>query len=246
MSQENCPDLADVRRYLLGQPSHVEGAPLEAHLLHCRRCAELAESLATEDVLLDAMRAQQAAAPDPDSDLIEQVIGRLKGLSVSPTPSLPPPVTTPPEGPNGLRAELFADLYLHRCVKVRYDPQIDFNWGVGSPDPLVPADYFSIRWTGWLKAPKPGKYTLLLQVDDGARLWLDGRLVIDCWRWSPGNYSTAEVDLTDRPHEIRIEYFELQGDASVRLSWAQKDGFAMQPVPSSALFHDRAAAEKPR
>jgi WD40 repeat protein len=52
------------------------------------------------------------------------------------------------------------------------------------------------------------------------------------------------VELDDRPHEIRIEYFQLAGGAWVRLSWAQKDGFAMQPVPAPFLFHDRAAAEK--
>jgi hypothetical protein len=157
-----------------------------------------------------------------------------------------PPVTTPPEGPNGLRAELFGDMYLHRCVKVRYDPQINFDWGAGSPDPQVGNDFFSIRWTGWLKAPKPGKYTLLLQVDDGARLWLDGRLVIDSWQWLVGNISTAEVDLTGRPQQMRVEYMEVTGGASVRLSWARKDGFGMQPVPSWALFHDRTAAEKAR
>src|SRR5262245_10201715 len=83
MRQENCPDLDDLRRYLLGHLSHVDGAPLEAHLLRCCRCAELAESLATEDALVDAMRSQKAAAPDPDGDLIEQVIGRLKELSVA-------------------------------------------------------------------------------------------------------------------------------------------------------------------
>jgi formylglycine-generating enzyme required for sulfatase activity len=161
-----------------------------------------------------------------------------------PVPAPEPPATETPQGPNGLRAELFTDMDLRHCVKVRYDPQIDFDWGRGSPDRLLPADYFSIRWTGWLKAPKPGKYTLRLEADDGARLWLDGRLLIDYWRWLPGNSSTAEVDLTAQPHEMRVEYVEVADEASIHLSWALKDGFGMQPVPPWALFHDRATAEK--
>src|SRR5262249_1996671 len=138
----------------------------------------------------------------------------------------------------------FADMELRHCVKVRYDPQIDFDWGEGSPDPLLPKDFFSIRWTGWLKAPKVGKYALRLEADDGARLWLDGRLLIDRWQGGVPKSREVEADLGDGPHELRVEYVEVGGAASVRLSWAQKDGFGMQPVPSSALFHDRPKTEK--
>src|SRR5262249_40443138 len=126
----------------------------------------------------------------------------------------------------------------------QYDSQIDFNWRHLSPDPLVPADFFSVRWTGWLKAPKAGRYTLRLDADDGARLWLDGRLLIDRWQYvGPPSYQ-VEVDLTGRSQAIRVEYLEVAGFASVHLSWAQQDGFPMQPVPPAALFHDREAAVK--
>jgi WD40 repeat protein len=202
-------------------------------------------------VLLEGERAVRVWHLDRlCSHLTEMNLGAgLEGIEPTSLPpairvSAPPPVTTPPEGPNGLRAELFADTDLQHCVKVRYDPQIDFDWGDGSPDPLVPADFFSVRWTGWLKAPKPGKYTLRLEADDGARLWLDGRLLIARWQWPLTKSDQVEVELGDRPHELRVEYFEGIGDASVRLSWAQKDGFGMEPVPPSALFHDRAVAEK--
>jgi WD40 repeat protein len=105
MSPENCPDIADVHRLLLGQLSDVAAAPLEAHLLHCRRCGELAGSLAAEDVLVDAMRAQKSVTPDPDGDVIEQLIGRLEGLSVGSDPSVSATVPDdgvwrPPGGPD--------------------------------------------------------------------------------------------------------------------------------------------------
>jgi WD40 repeat protein/tRNA A-37 threonylcarbamoyl transferase component Bud32 len=178
-------------------------------------------------------------------------MGLAEGLPAFAPRPVPPPVleATPPtapeespRGPNGLRAELFRDVDLRCRVKTRYDDQINRDWGKGSPDPRVPPDGFSVRWTGWLKAPKPGRYTLGLAADDGARLWLDGKLLIAIGlEWQPFR---AEVELTGRPHELRVEYYELADRASVRLVWAQAGGFAERPMPPAALFHDRAAAEK--
>jgi WD40 repeat protein len=88
MHQDNCPDLAAIRRFLLGQFVPTEAAPLEAHLLHCRRCIELAGASGGGDALLDAMRAQRTAAAEPHGELIEQLIGRLEALSVSGTPNV--------------------------------------------------------------------------------------------------------------------------------------------------------------
>jgi WD40 repeat protein len=154
----------------------------------------------------------------------------------------PDPVVDAPKGPNGLHGELFADMHLQRCVKVRYDAPLAWFWGRGSPDPVLPSDCFSARWTGWLKAPAAGRYRFRLESDDGARLWLDGRLLIDRWQEGAG-WHEADVDLSGRPHAVRIEYFQGTGPAGLCFSWAQAHGFSMQPVPASALFHDRAAAE---
>ena len=72
---------------------------------------------------------------------------------------------------------------VRQCVEdFGYDAAIDWDWKEGSPDPLVPVDHFSARWSGWLKAPKPGRYRLGLHSDNGARLWLDGKLHVDAWQ----------------------------------------------------------------
>jgi eukaryotic-like serine/threonine-protein kinase len=164
----------------------------------------------------------------------------------APAPPLQPsePVREAPGGPNGLKAELFADMDLQRCVKVRYDSQVNTNWGLGSPDPLLPADRFSIRWTGWLKAPRPGRYTLQLGSDDGARLWLDGKRLMDQWTSATEKPHEVDVELSGQPQALRIEYFQVTGGAYIHLMWAQAGGLAMQPVPAEALFHDRDVAAK--
>jgi WD40 repeat protein len=179
-------------------------------------------------------------------------LGLGEGLEVIETRPLPPPAsepppippaTEPPAGPNGLKAELFTDMYLQRCVKVRYDPQVLFDWKDRAPDPLLPKEFFSGRWTGWLKAPRAGRYTLRLETNAGARLWLDGILRMDLWKAEVPQYQ-VEVDLSAGPHALRVEYFQVQSPAYLRLLWAPAGGSSPEPVPAWALFHDRATAEK--
>ncbi len=187
---------------------------------------------------------------------LDQLVVRLKAMHLgadleprspaplppaAPSPPPPSPVVEAPRGPNGLKTELFRDMDWRHCVKVRHDALVDWNWKQGSPDPLLPADFFSIRWTGWLKAPRPGRYVLKLESDDGSRLWLDGNRLID--QRAEGTHQ-VEVELSGKPQALRIEYCEGFGGAFVHFHWARQGGFAMQPVPTECLFHDRAVAEK--
>lgn len=62
----------------------------------------------------------------------------------------------------------------------RTDSGIDFNWGLESPGPAVPADQFLGRWTGFVNLPA-GDYKFGVTRDDGARVWVNGALVYDKW-----------------------------------------------------------------
>jgi WD40 repeat protein len=125
--------------------------------------------------------------------------------------------------PKGLIAELFNDPNLHTVVKVRYEDSISFNWGEGSPDPLLQHDDFSIRWSGWLKAPKPGRYQLQVHSIGGFRIWIDGKRILDQWPTFSGESPAIGVMLTGGPQSIRIEYREVRGPAKFRLNWANGD-----------------------
>jgi LysM repeat protein len=101
---------------------------------------------------------------------------------------------------------------------VRYDPAIDFDWGLGWPHPKISSTYFSVRWTRtlWLGT---GTWRFTTTTDDGVRLWVDNRLAIDQWNEQPATAYTADVPLGAGYHAIRMEYFQLQGVASAHLSW---------------------------
>jgi hypothetical protein len=101
----------------------------------------------------------------------------------------------------------------------RNDSTIDFNWGSSSPRSDIPVDNFSARWTRRLNVKQAGTYRFRVEADDGARLWIDGSLVVDAWR---DGYSTDEVvvELAGGPHEVRLDYYEHLGGALARLSWS--------------------------
>ena len=63
-----------------------------------------------------------------------------------------------------------------------------------------------------------------MRADDGARLFLDGALVIDGWRDQAPTTYTATRTVTAGAHEVKIEYYERTGDAVIQASWAPDGG----------------------
>ena len=102
-------------------------------------------------------------------------------------------------------------------VLTRIETALDHNWGMGSPGAGVPSDYFSARWTQPLYF-SAGTYRFTTYSDDGVRLWVDGRLLVDSWRPMRG-YRSATVWLSEGTHDVRMEYFERTGVALARLTW---------------------------
>jgi PA14 domain len=136
----------------------------------------------------------------------------------------------------GLLGEYFAMRELSgSSVLVRVDPVIDFDWAGQAPDPKVPADDFSVRWTGFLKPGVSGTYTLFVRANDGIRLWLDNKTLIDKWFNQSATDYSAQVTLTaGQRYQIRIEYFEGASNASQQLSWSGPS-IARQVIPSTFL-----------
>jgi hypothetical protein len=118
---------------------------------------------------------------------------------------------------------------------VRNDASIDFNWAAGSPAPgALPADGFSARWTRTLDLAA-GRYRFEVTADDGGRLWVGGRLLIDVWRDQPAQTYIGEIDLLAGPVPVKMEYYEHTGLAVARLSWSRLD---VPSVPGTVMVDD--------
>jgi hypothetical protein len=122
-------------------------------------------------------------------------------------------------------AAYFDDRNLSQPVLTRIDPNVDFQWGQGSPAPGIGKDTFSVRWTGQVEARMTGPHTFLVRADNGARLWIDGKLL--------QNRGTIQLEAGKR-YDLRLEYFENRGAAMVQLLWSAP-GLRRQVIPESSL-----------
>jgi len=121
----------------------------------------------------------------------------------------------------------------------RIDPTVNFIYGVGSPNPLVPADNFAARWTGRLRPRFNETYTLSVRSDDGSRIFLDGRLIVGNWFDQGATERGAAVTLdSSRDYDLVVEFYENGFGASVELFW-QSPSQPKQIIPQSALFPTR-------
>lgn len=121
----------------------------------------------------------------------------------------------------GLAGEYFDNPQLQGMPRLtRTDTRMDFRWTLNAPDRGIPFDWYSVRWTGTLTIPASGVRRIGVEGNDGYRLYLDDRLVIDDWQKRSYSLNSATVSFAPgSAHAIRLEYFETTGNARLRLVW---------------------------
>jgi hypothetical protein len=143
--------------------------------------------------------------------------------------------TTAKEG-GGVRGDYYRGMNFENLVLSRTDPEIDFNWGdPGSPDPLVPDDQFSARWTGEVEAAFTETYRFYTTTDDGARLWVNGVQLVDSWVDQGSTEHSGTIDLVaGNTYSLVMEYYENGGGAVAELRWSSPHT-PKQIIPQAAL-----------
>ena len=122
----------------------------------------------------------------------------------------------------GLKGEYFNNVTMAgEPVLTRIDEAIRFQWTLFSPDQAtINYDFFSARWTGKIQSPATGNYKIGIDGNDGYRLYINNRVIID--NWKKQSYSTKLVNYyfeKGKTYDIRIDYFEPAGNAWFRLIW---------------------------
>ena len=101
-------------------------------------------------------------------------------------------------------------------------------------------DHFYVRWSGLLRVPKEAKYTFYAESDDGSKLLIDGKEVVNNGGLHPMEEKSGDVELKPGDHEIRIDLFENDGEAGIRISWEAPD-LPREVLPEKSLFHRKDA-----
>lgn len=97
--------------------------------------------------------------------------------------------------------------------------QLDYVWD-GAPVTGLTDKNYSVRWTGTITAPVDGDYSFITQSDDGSRVFLDDRLILDLWgRHAIETKATHLTLKAGTTHRLRVEYMQAHGDAIMRFGW---------------------------
>jgi beta-glucosidase len=142
-----------------------------------------------------------------------------EGFPMTPVPAS---MLRGPGGEPGLRGEYFSNPNVGGAPALsRIDTKLDFAWGDGAPEPGLPSDGFSVRWTGKLVPKTSGRYVLQVTGDDGYRLSLDGKRILEDWTdHAPRARGTVTTLEAGHSYDIVLEYYERGGGAELHFSYA--------------------------
>ncbi len=144
----------------------------------------------------------------------------------------------------GLKGEYFDNISLSGTpASTRVDEKVDFNWQTGAPNIDVqnfPVDNFSIRWTGVIRPENSSVYTFVVKGDDGFRLWVDNKLIIDDWKDQATAQQTGSIVLEKgKDYAVKLEYFDHTGSSEVHLGWGD-GGKSIEEAVNAASLADAA------
>ncbi|HYW70898.1 MAG TPA: glycoside hydrolase family 3 C-terminal domain-containing protein [Pyrinomonadaceae bacterium] len=202
-------------------------------------------------VLLGNYNGQPSRATTPLAGIRQHVSSQTTvlhtlGTSLTELSLVPVPGTMlrGPNGEPGLKAEFFANKNLAGPpVLTRIDREVNFDWGTGSPGPGVPVDDFSARWTGKIVPTVSGKYRFGAIADDGARIYLDGKLIAEDWTEHAPTNIAGEVSLeAGRSYDLKLEYYESKVGAVARLAWQLPVASAESPYAEAVKIAKQADA----
>ncbi len=158
----------------------------------------------------------------------------------------PAPQTIPAEflvtakGDHGLVAQYFEGENFEHPKAKEIDQQLEHTWPgpplADIPGGLSSLNNFSARWQTSLRVPESGVYEIGLEGDDGYRLYVNDKKLIEDWALGGRRYQKAKINLTaGETVKLKVEYFQQGGDRNIRLAWRKPGEVAQLEKARPAL-----------
>jgi len=120
----------------------------------------------------------------------------------------------------GLLGEYFERTNLEGPKRERVDFDINYDWYDGGPFAGWRVEHFSIRWTGSFEVPETGDYQFITTSDDGVRLKINGKQLINNWSDHARVEDKTKLRLeAGKLHQIVVEYFENTGESVIKVEY---------------------------
>ena len=150
--------------------------------------------------------------------------------------SLAPPDITRDKVQPGIRYEYFLGKWEQvpnfnalKPVKTGITDQFDLS-------KATQKDFFGFRFSGYIDVPKDGIYTFFTESDDGSKLFIGNKEIVNNDGLHGMNEKSGQVALKKGLHKILVTFFENAVDQGLIVRW-QGPGITKQVIPSHVLFH---------
>lgn len=150
----------------------------------------------------------------------------------------PEPTPTPTAGTNGLRYKYYEGRW---GQLPNFSSLSVIKSGTLSNFSLSPARtdrYFGFVYTGYIKVDQSGSYTFYTTSDDGSKLYINDKQIVDNDRVHAPQERSGSVSLSVGYHKIEVRYFENAYGEELKVSY-QGPGVSKRAIPNSVLFTDR-------
>jgi beta-glucosidase len=167
--------------------------------------------------------------------------------------TVPEAAFTTAQGKPGLTAEYFKTQDMSGDpATVRTDARISFGFLADRLPPWAEAQGFAARWTGEIIAPETGEYAVELKGDGGARLWVNGKQLLDDWKENGGSARPARkfsIHMEKgKAQSLKLEYLRLQSpeklefarrlSSMMQLAWKRNGGETVADAVAAAKDAD--------
>lgn len=136
----------------------------------------------------------------------------------------------------GFKAEYFNNERLEgKPVVVRNEKHLEKNWGLQSPAEGINSDHFSVRFTTEYRPEKSGTIKLHVEGDDGYRAFINDKEVVNDWNDHAVTSRDALLNVeAGKSYTLRIEYYDAERDASLKVSLERLDEDALRKYVASS------------
>jgi hypothetical protein len=153
----------------------------------------------------------------------------------SPVIPSPLPILTP-----GIEVQFFRGEQFETFIATATDTQIGAPFASGiAPGEILGGQPTSILWRGRIMVPEESSYAFRVTTAGGARMWIDGALILNSWSNAAAVLGTTSDPLLldpALPHEILLEYhYGATATPGLTLEW-ESGIFARTIVPAANLF----------
>lgn len=144
------------------------------------------------------------------------------------------------DGKQGAFGEYFANNKLEgKPLFTRIDDNINFYWEAGSPDPRMPVDNFSVRWTTYLKVPQTGDYELGVWSMPSFRIYYEDKELFKGGSEHHAFHESKKVKLeAGKRYKLVFDYRNYHGDGDARLLWATPQPNMLEQAVEAAKKSD--------